>query len=191
MQALARVIDRLNAGVAKLTFWAMLAVVLIGAFNAIARYLGKGLGRDLSSNSFIELQWYLFGVIFLLSGAYTLQREGHVRVDVLYDRLGKKTKGWIDLVGHTILLLPFAVFAVIVSLGPVADSWKRLEQSPDPGGLPRYPIKLIVPLAFGLLALQGLSQWIKQVAALREPDAADDTAAQDDTAVQGDEEPAS
>jgi TRAP-type mannitol/chloroaromatic compound transport system permease small subunit len=146
----------------------MLLVVLVGAFNAIARYLGKSLGRDLSSNAYLELQWYLFGLIFLLSGAYTLQRNAHVRVDVLYDRLPRRMRAWIDTIGHVVLLLPFAVFAVVVSLGPVADSWKRGEQSPDPGGLPRYPIKVIVPIAFALLALQGIGQLIKQIRELRD-----------------------
>jgi len=168
LQALARLIDWINERAARISFWAMLVVVLIGAFNAIARYLGKSLGRDLSSNAYLELQWYLFGVIFLLSGAYTLQRNAHVRVDVVYDRLSRKARAWIDLIGHVVLLLPFAVFAVIVSIRPVADSWSRGEQSPDPGGLPRYPIKVIIPVAFTLLALQGVAQLIKQVREIRD-----------------------
>ena len=168
MERLIRWVDGLSERVAAVTLWLLLAVVLVAAFNALARYAGASLGASLSSNGLLELQWYLFGAVFLFGGAHTLRRGAHVRVDVLYDRLPRRARAWIDVVGHVALLLPFCAFAVWVSLAPVADSWRRGEVSPDPGGLPRYPIKTIVPLAFALLALQGLAELARRLRELRE-----------------------
>ena len=145
----------------------MVAMVLLGAFNAVARYLGRSIGVQLSSNAFIEAQWYLFSLIFLLGASYTLKRRGHVSVDVLYAKCAARTKAWIDLVGTTLLLLPFCVFGIVVAWPSVRNSWAVREGSPDPGGLPRYPIKTVILIAFALLFLQGLAWAIRRAEQIR------------------------
>ena len=164
--ALARGIDRLNAGVGRLVSWLTLAIVLIGTYNAVTRYLGRYSGLNLSSNAYIELQWYLFSLIFLLGAAYTLRRNAHVRVDVVYSRLSARTRAWIDMVGTVVLLIPFSVFVLVVSWPSVRNSWAVLEVSPDPGGLPRYPLKTVILVAFLLLALQGVAEVIRRAGQL-------------------------
>jgi TRAP-type mannitol/chloroaromatic compound transport system permease small subunit len=156
-------IDRLSGWIGAGVSWLVLVMVLLGAFNAVARYLGRYVGVNLSSNAWIEGQWYLFSLVFLLGAAYTLQQDRHVRVDVLYGRLSKKQKAWIDLVGTMVFLLPFCVFALVFSWPAVSNSWAILEMSSDSGGLPRYPIKTALLVGFVLLALQGLSELIKRV----------------------------
>ena len=164
---LAHGIDRLNGWVGKAMGWLVLAMVLIGAGNAVVRYLGRFLSFNLSSNAYIELQWYLFSLVFLLGAAHALERNNHVRVDVLYARLSERTRHWINLLGSLLFLLPFSFFGLWLSWPSVRNSWAVHELSPDPGGLPRYPIKTMILVAFGLLALQGISEVIKHVAALR------------------------
>ncbi len=155
-------IDALNGAVGRGVSWLCLFMVLIGAWNAVARYLGRFVGVDLSSNSFIEAQWYLFSLLFLLGAGAALRDDSHVRVDVLYGRLGPRGKAWIDLVGTLVFLLPFCVFGVVESWDWVVNSWTEREVSPDPGGLPRYPLKAVVPLAFVLLGFQGVSMAIRK-----------------------------
>jgi TRAP-type mannitol/chloroaromatic compound transport system permease small subunit len=133
-------------------------MVLLGAFNAVARYVGRYVGVNLSSNAYLELQWYLFSLVFLLGGAYTLLRDDHVRVDVLYGRLSRRGRGLVDLAGTVVLLVPFAIFVLWVSWPSVRNSWAVLEGSPDPGGLPRYPIRTMILVGFALLLLQGLGR---------------------------------
>lgn len=147
--------------------WATLAMVLVGAFNAVARYLERDVGVQLSSNAYTELQWYLFSLVFLLGAPYTLRSDRHVRVDVLYGGHGPRARAWIDLVGGVLFLIPFCVAAIWFSTHFVAESWRVREYSNDPGGLARYPLKTVIPIAFGLIALQGLSEVIKRVAILR------------------------
>ena len=163
MKRIAKTIDRITRGFAQAGFWLLLAMVLVGAFNSIARYAGRGLGVNLSSNAYLELQWYLFALVFFLGGAYVLDKNAHVRVDILYDRVSPKTKAWIDLVGTLLLLIPFCIFGIWMSYSPVLDSWMRLEMSADPNGLPRYPIKTVIPLGFLLLLLQAVSQVLKKL----------------------------
>lgn len=160
-------IDGLNDRIGKLVGWLTLVMVLIGAFNAVARYLGRYVGGQLSSNAYLEMQWYLFTLVFLLGASYTYRRNAHVRVDLLYGRLTERGRAWIDLLGTFLLLLPFCLFALLVSWPSVRNSWAVREVSSDPGGLARYPIKTVTLVAFALLALQGVSQAIKQVAILR------------------------
>ncbi|MEM7307113.1 MAG: TRAP transporter small permease subunit [Planctomycetota bacterium] len=162
-----RAIDRLNDRLGRLVAWLALAMILVGAFNAVARYLGRFTGRDLSSNTYVELQWYLFSLVFLLGAAYTLRRDQHVRVDVLYGRLSRRTKAWIDLVGTVVFLLPFCVFVLWVAWPYVMNSVEVREGSPDPEGLPRYPIKAAILVSFVLLLLQGVSEAIKRLAIVR------------------------
>ncbi len=160
-------IDRLSLWLGRFVAWLALLMIAIGAYNAVVRYLGRFLGFNLSSNAYLELQQYLFSALFLLSAAAALAKDEHVRVDVLYGRLARRTRAWIDLAGTLVFLIPFSAFVIYLSWPAVSNSWAILEVSPDPGGLPRYPLKSLVPLAFALLIFQGVAQAIKYVAALR------------------------
>ena len=164
---LVNAIDRLSEGAGALIRWLLLVMVLLGAFNAVARYLGRSIGVQLSSNAFIEAQWYLFSLIFLLGAGYTLKRRGHVCVDVMYAKFAPRTKAWIDLVGTVLLLLPFCVFGIVMAWPSVRNSWSVLEISPDPGGLPRYPIKTVILIAFALLFLQGIVWALRSIDQIR------------------------
>jgi TRAP-type mannitol/chloroaromatic compound transport system permease small subunit len=167
MRRASAAIDALNDRIGLGIRWLALIMVLLGAFNAIARYLTRYVGVSLSSNAYLDLQWYLFSLIFLLGAAYGLRHDVHVRVDVLYSRLWPKARAWIDLAGTVLFLLPFSVVMLFVSWPAVRNSWAIHEMSPDPGGLPRYPIKTVILLSFVLLVLQGFSQIVKQVMILR------------------------
>lgn len=160
--ALARGIDALNEGVGRLVRWLVFIAVLISAGNATARY-----GLDLSSNAWLEIQWYLFAVIFLFAAAYTLKHNGHVRIDVLYARFPYRVQVWIDLLGALLFLLPMCGLIAWLGWKSFLASYAVHEVSPDAGGLPRWPIKLAIPLGFGLLLLQGVSEAIKRFAILR------------------------
>jgi len=167
MQKIVDSIDKLNNWIGRSVSWLLLVMVFVGAFNAIVRFLGKYTGTNLSSNMYLELQWYLFSIVFLLGASYTLNKDSHVRVDVLYDRLNPKTRAWINLIGHLALLIPFCVFALIMSYKPVMESWSLMEQSPDPNGLPRYIIKTAIPVGFTLLLLQAISQSLKNLLVIK------------------------
>ncbi len=170
--ALSRAIDGANERVGRVVAWLALLMVLIGAGNAVARYGGRFIGVNLSSNAYIEAQWYLFSLLFLLGAAYTLKHNAHVRVDVLYGRLGPRGRAWINLAGTVLFLVPFCVVMLVVAWPSVRNSWAVHEMSPDPGGLPRYPIKTALMVAFVLVLAQGLSEGIKALAVLtgRAPD---------------------
>lgn len=159
--ALARGIDALNEAIGRAVKWLVLVATLVSAANASLRY-----GFDLSSNAWLELQWYLFAMIFLLGAGYTLKHNGHVRIDVLYGRLSPRTQAWIDLLGGLLFLLPVAGLMVWLGWAVFAESWAIQEHSPDSGGLLRWPIKLALPVGFGLLLLQGVSETIKRAAML-------------------------
>ena len=163
---LAALIDGFNQRLGRAVSLLALLMVGFGAWNALARWSGRWLGTDLSSNGLIEAQWYLFSVLFLLGAGYTLSRDEHVRVDVLYGRLGPRGKAAIDLAGALLLLLPFCVFGVVFTWPVVQQSWSVRELSPDPGGLPRYPLKALMPAAFALLGVQGVSSVIHSAATL-------------------------
>jgi len=180
-------IDRLNEWVGRALYWLTLVMVLIGSYNAIVRYLAQFASGDpeaagtfgkmliaigevavtLNSNGFIELQWYLFSLVFLLGAAYTLKHGAHVRVDVVYGRFSAKGKAWVNLLGTVLFLIPFCVLMLWTAWPAVQESWALREMSADPGGLPRYPIKTIIPIAFVLLMVQGIAMLIRQVAILR------------------------
>ncbi len=163
LERISAAIDTLNDRIGVIIRWLALLMVLVGAYNALARYLTKYVRVQLASNAFTELQWYLFSLIFLMGAAYGLRHDVHVRVDVLYARLSKRTQAWIDLVGSALFLVPFSAVMLWVAWPAVNNSWSIREVSPDPGGLPRYPIKAVILVCFALLMLQGLSQIIKQV----------------------------
>lgn len=172
-------IDRFQDRIGKGLYWLTLLMVVIGAYNAVVRYLDKYTGMTLSSNTYLELQWYLFAILFLIGTAYTLRHDAHVRVDILYSRLGSKGQAWINLLGTVLFLFPFCILMLWVSWPAVANSWAVLEASPDPGGLPRYPIKTVIPLAFLLVMVQGISMTIRSVAVLRDVSASADVAAEE------------
>ncbi len=165
--ALARGISRFNERVGWLVCWGTFFMVLVGAYNAFARYLTRYTDWTLTSNALLELQWYLFSLVFLLGAAYTLYHNGHVRVDVFYSRLSPRGKAWVNLLGTLFFLIPFSVTMLWVSLPAVWNSWAIGEMSPDPGGLPRYPVKTLVPVAFLLIILQGVADAIRAYAFLR------------------------
>jgi len=159
--ALARAIDALTERIGRLVIWLVLAATLISAGNALARYL---LGE--SSNAWLEIQWYLFGAMFLLASGYTLKHNGHVRIDIFYNRFGPRGQAWIDLVGGLLFLLPMAGLLAWLAWPMFVDAWITHEISPDAGGLARWPVKLLLPVGFALLALQGIAEIIKQIGVL-------------------------
>lgn len=160
---IANAIDRFSERFGRMLYWLTLAMVVVGSFNAIVRYLDRYTGFGLSSNTYLELQWYLFSLVFLLGAAYTLKHDAHVRVDILFSRLSERGQAIVNLAGVILFLIPFCVLMIIVAWPAVYNSWSVLEMSPDPGGLPRYPIKTVIPIAFLLILAQGISMGIHQI----------------------------
>ncbi|MDC0834824.1 TRAP transporter small permease subunit [Geitlerinema sp. CS-897] len=159
---LSRLVDRANESIGRLTGWLVLLMVVVGTWNVIGRYAGQAIGIKLSSNAFIETQWYLFSLVFLLGAAYTLKHNEHVRMDVLYSNWSPRRKALADVIGTLLFLIPFCAVALWFVRSPILSSWQIQETSPDPGGLPRYPIKTFVFVSFVLLILQGISEAIKK-----------------------------
>lgn len=157
-----RAIDALNAAVGRAVYWLVLVAVLVSSINALMRY-----GFSMSSNAWLELQWYLFGAIFLLGAGYTLQANGHVRIDLVSSRLTPRAQAWIDIAGAALFLLPMALLILYFSWPMFVDSYVSGEMSSDAGGLVRWPAKALIPAGFALLVLQGLSEIVKRVAFLR------------------------
>lgn len=164
MQRIAQAIDWLNEGIGRLTIWLVLVSVLISAGNALSRYL-----FNLSSNAMLEIQWYLFSVLFLFCAGYTLKHDGHVRIDLIYGRLPKRGKAVVNILGGLLFLLPVCLLMIKMSWSVFITSFCINECSPDAGGLLRWPIKLALPVGFFLLFLQGVSQIIKEIIVLRNP----------------------
>jgi TRAP-type mannitol/chloroaromatic compound transport system permease small subunit len=165
MQGLLRlssILDRIGYRCGQLANLMILASCVISASNALIRY-----GFDWSSNSLLEMQWYLFGAAVMLGASYTFQRNEHVRVDLVYGHVSERTQLWIDVFGIIFFLFPACIlFAWLSWTSLFLPSWEVLEQSSNSGGLPRYPIKVIVPIGFALLTVQGVSELIKRIAAL-------------------------
>ncbi|HET9341281.1 MAG TPA: TRAP transporter small permease subunit [Casimicrobiaceae bacterium] len=160
--ALARLIDALNERIGKIVTWLVLVAVLVSAANAIVRK-----AFDMSSNAFLEVQWYLFSAVFLLCSAWTLLRNEHIRIDVVAGRLAKRTQTWIDVFGTLFFLLPMTLLILYES---VPWAWRALESgeiSGSAGGLILWPAKILVPIGFTLLVLQGISELVKRIAFLR------------------------
>jgi TRAP-type mannitol/chloroaromatic compound transport system permease small subunit len=158
---LSRLIDRLNSAVGQLMYWLILASVLVSSGNAMIRYT-----FNRSSNAWLEIQWYLFAAVFLLCSGYTLLRNEHIRIDVATAHLSARAHAWIDVFGTVVFLLPMAIIIMWLSIPVFLDSWVRNEMSGDAGGLIRWPVKLLIPIGFLLLALQGASELIKRIAFL-------------------------
>lgn len=158
---LSRAIDWLNEQVGKLSYWLILAAVLISTGNAIVRY-----ALNKSSNSWLEIQWYLFSFVFLFCAAYTLLHNQHVRIDILTGHLSGRAKAWIDILGTVFFLLPMAILIMWLSWPVFVDAYKSGEVSTNAGGLTVWPGRLMLPAGFLLLVLQGFSELIKRVAFL-------------------------
>ena len=159
---LAHLIDALNQRIGRTIAWLILLMTVISALNAVSRKL-----FNISSNAFLEIQWYLFAAVFLLAAGYTLLHNAHVRIDIVSGRRSPRTRLWIDLVGTLFFLLPFALIVVYYGWPIFVESFAGHERSLNAGGLIVWPAKLLVPVGFALLFLQGVSQLIKLVAALR------------------------
>jgi TRAP-type mannitol/chloroaromatic compound transport system permease small subunit len=157
--SLSRLIDRINERVGRGVLWLVLIAVLISAGNAIVRKL-----FNTSSNALLEVQWYLFAAIFMLAAGYTLLRNEHVRIDILSSRLSPKGRNWVDIFGIVFFLLPITLLILWLSWPIVMNSFLSGEMSQNPGGLIRWPVKVLLPIGLLLLALQAVSELVKRIA---------------------------
>ncbi len=155
-------IDAVNEHVGRTVRWLILVMVLISAGNAIVRY-----AFHLSSNAWLEIQWYLFSAVFLLCAGYALKHNQHVRVDVVASRLSPRAQAWIEIFGTLVFLLPMAILILALSWSVFVTSWKSGEVSANANGLVLWPARLLLPAGFALLVLQGISELCKRIAFLR------------------------
>jgi len=162
MLALSRAIDAITERVGRVVYWLVLIVVLISAANAIVRKL-----FNYSSNAYLEIQWYLFSVIFLFGAGYTLLRNEHVRIDIIAGRLSARAQNWIDVIGIVLFLWPMSFVIMWMSWPLFVDSLTRHEVSSNAGGLLIWPARLMMPIGFALLIMQSVSELIKRIAFLR------------------------
>lgn len=160
--SLSRFIDALNEKIGHAISWALLLAVIICTGNAVVRYL-----FNISSNGWLEIQWYLFAAIFLLATSYTLRRNEHVRIDVIVGRFSKRTQVWIDLLGFLLFLMPATLLILYYSLPYAWISIENQEVSSNAGGLIVWPAKLLIPVGFTFLILQGVSEIIKRIGYLK------------------------
>jgi TRAP-type mannitol/chloroaromatic compound transport system permease small subunit len=159
---LSRQIDTLTERIGKSAIWIVLIVVLVSTGNAVMRY-----AFNYSSNALLEIQWYLFGLIFLLCSGYTLLRNEHVRIDLLSAKLSKRGRTWIDILGILFFLMPMAVAILVLSWPVFLHAFESSEMSNSAGGLIVWPARLMIPVGFALLILQGVSELIKRIGFLR------------------------
>ena len=157
--SLSRIIDIVSTKIGRWLSWLILAAVLVSAVNAIIRKV-----FDQSSNAWLELQWVLFGAVFLLCSAWTLSSNEHIRIDIVNSLFPKRVRNWIDMFGHVVFLMPFTLIMIYVSWPFALRSYAINEQSVNAGGLPQWPAKFLVLLGFVLLAVQGISEIIKRAA---------------------------
>lgn len=157
-----RVIDATNSFLGKSVSWLLLLAIVISALNAITRKL-----FNLSSNAWLEAQWYLFSTAFLVAAAYTLLSNEHVKVDLVYGHLSRRAQLWIEVLGTIFFLFPFCLITIYLSWPTVMEKFATGEISNNTGGLILWPVWVMIPLGFGLLALQGVSELIKRIAIMR------------------------
>ena len=160
--ALARLLDRVNELIAKSASWLILGSILVSSTNAVGRKV-----FNVSSNAWLELQWYLFGAAFLLAAAYTLKQNEHIRIDIVYGLFSRRVQHWIDLCGHVLFLMPFCLLMIYYLVPYVSRSVRSGEMSTNAGGLIIWPAKAMLLAGFVLLALQGVSEIIKKIAVMR------------------------
>ncbi len=154
-------IDAVNNGIGKLTYWLVLVAVIVSSGNAVIRY-----SLHYSSNAWLELQWYLFSAIFLLCSGYTFLRNEHIRIDIVLGRFSRRTQAMVDIFGIIFFLFPMAILIMWLSWPMFWDSFITGEMSSDAGGLIRWPAKILVPIGFFLLTMQAVSELIKRIAFL-------------------------
>jgi TRAP-type mannitol/chloroaromatic compound transport system permease small subunit len=157
------IIDAMNEKIGFVCNWLVLLACVVSAGNAMIRY-----AYDTSSNAWLEVQWYMFAVIVMFGASYTLKRNEHVRVDLFYMTLSRRGQLWIDILGTLVFLLPTCIMMSWLSWPFFMQSYDVLEHSSNAGGLVRWPIKLVMPIGFALVALQGISELIKRVAFLND-----------------------
>jgi len=162
MLILSRFIDRGNEVIGKAVGWFILAAILLSAGNAVVRKL-----FNTSSNALLEAQWYLYGAAFLLAAAYTLKQNEHIRIDIVYGALSRRTQHWIDLLGHLLFLMPFAILMDVYFTSYVLQSYHSGEVSNNAGGLVLWPAKALLLIGMLLLTLQGISEIIKKIAVMQ------------------------
>lgn len=162
MLALSRLIDKISTWVGKFTMWLILVTTLISAGNALVRKI-----FDTSSNSLLEIQWYLFAGVFMLGAGYGFLRNSHVRIDFLSSRASARTRNWIDLVGILVVLIPFCVLSIFLSWPFFTQALASGEMSQNAGGLIRWPAYALIPAGFALLLMQAVSELIKRWAFLQ------------------------
>ncbi|HWV54009.1 TRAP transporter small permease subunit [Pseudorhodoplanes sp.] len=160
---LSRAIDWVNDQFGRIATWTVLIATLISAGNAVSRYMFSA-----SSNAWLEIQWYLFAAMVLLGAPYVLKINEHVRVDLFYSMMSERVRLWIDLLGGIFFLLPICIIMIYFTWPWFVESWRINESSMNAGGLVRWPVKLILPIGFALVALQGVSEIIKRIQALIE-----------------------
>ncbi|HXZ53856.1 MAG TPA: TRAP transporter small permease subunit [Burkholderiales bacterium] len=158
---LSRAIDGLNDRIGGALKWLVLVAVLVSAGNATTRYT-----LDIASNAWLELQWYLFSAVFLLCAGYTLRHNEHIRIDVINSHLSARTQMWVDIFGLVLFLLPMSIIIMRLSWPVFVNAYQTGEVSVNAGGLIRWPARLLVPVGFFLLTLQGISELIKRIAFL-------------------------
>ena len=159
--ALSRVIDAVNEKLGWIADWLVLLSCLISAGNAFSRY-----AFSISSNAWLEIQWYMFGALVLLGASYTLKKNEHVRVDIVYSNISTRRQIWIDIFGGILFMMPATLILAYLSWPVFYNSWALGEISSNAGGLVRWPIKIFLPVGFALLSLQGISELIKRIAML-------------------------
>lgn len=159
--SISRAIDALNEAVGRVVLWLILIMVLVSSANAVSRYL-----FNVSSNAFLELQWYLFAAVFLFCAGYALKHNEHIRIDVISSRFSPRTRAWIDMFGTTFFLFPVMGYMMWLSWPAFVNAWVSGELSSNAGGLIRWPARLMIPVGLFLLVLQGVSELIKRIAFL-------------------------
>lgn len=161
MLAFSRAVDALNERIGRIFYWLVLVAVLISSGNAIVRK-----AFDMSSNAYLEIQWYLFSAVFLMCAGYTLLRNEHIRIDIVAGRFSRRTQTWIDVFGTIFFLFPMVALILYESWPWFVRTFESGEVSPSAGGLILWPAKIFVPVGFALLGLQGISELFKRIAFL-------------------------
>jgi len=159
--AVSRVIDAVTGFIGTHVKWLILISILVSAVNAVIRK-----AFDMSSNAWLELQWYLFGAAFLFAAAHTLRQNEHIRIDIIYGMFKRRTQLWIDLIGHVFFLMPFVILMTWLLVPYVVQAWTNQEVSTNAGGLIIWPARAFLLIGFALLILQGLSEIIKKIAVM-------------------------
>ena len=160
--SLSRVIDAINVQIGRWCAWAILVAVAVSAINAVVRKM-----FDMSSNAWLELQWVLFSLVFLLCASWTLRDNEHIRIDIVNNMLPRGLRNAIDIVGHTFFLLPLTIIMIVTGIPFFTGSFVINEQSTNAGGLPQWPAKALIAIGFALLCAQAISELIKRIAILR------------------------